>query len=374
MSIPIHHWTHEPVSSALRRGLERLARVPGVVHLAVMPDVYQAEHIGAGLVLGAEDWIFPEAVGGDIGCGVGTVRLRGDPAPLIEGDAGSAVLHGLGRLVPILRHPRGRAAVLDEDLPEASGPGAQTLLERLGPAQLGTLGRGNHFLELQLDEQGALWIMVHSGSRGLGPALRDLHRVPGPLAGLRADGAEGRVYLQDVALARAFARASRERMLLATAALLEQLLGLELEPDSHLDIDHNHVQCEEHGGRALWVHRKGAIAAARGQAGLVPGSMGDVSYHTVGKGEPDALGSSSHGAGRRMSRREARNRYDRHAVADQCRGVVVDPRQLRSLGEEAPRAYKRIDQVMKAQRELCRPVRRLRPLLSYRGGSMMPSG
>ncbi len=367
MSTPVHHWTHEPISSALRRGLGRLARVPGVVHLAVMPDVYQAELIGAGLVLGSEEWIFPEAVGGDIGCGVATIRMRGDPAPLVEGDAGPAVLRGLGRLVPILRHPRSRVAELPDGLPPASGPGAQTLLQRLGPSQLGTIGRGNHFLELQQDEDGALWVMVHSGSRALGPALRDLHKVPGPLAGLRADSLEGQAYLQDVALARAFARGSRERMLLAAAALLEHLLGLKLEPDSHLDIDHNHVQREQHAGRALWVHRKGAIAAARGQQGLVPGSMGDRSAHTVGCGHPDALGSSSHGAGRRMSRREARGRYDRHAVADQCRGVVVDPRRLRQLGEEAPRAYKRIDHVMKAQRALCRAVRWVLPLLSYRG-------
>ena len=140
---PIHHWTHEPVSSALRRGLGRLARVPGVVHLAVMPDVYQAEHIGAGLVLGAEGWIFPEAVGGDIGCGVATLRLRGDPAIIAEGGAGPGVLRDLGRMVPILRHPGSRAPALPEGLPSASGPGAQALLERHGCAQLGTLGRGN---------------------------------------------------------------------------------------------------------------------------------------------------------------------------------------------------------------------------------------
>jgi len=365
VSASIHHWTHEPVSSPLRRGLERLARVPGVVHLAVMPDVYQAEHIGAGLVLGSEDRVFPEAVGGDIGCGVGTVRMRGDPAALLEGDAGPAFLRAVGRLVPILRHPR--AVALPLELPVASGPGAQTLLERLGPRQLGTLGRGNHFLELQLDEAGGLWVMVHSGSRSLGPAVRDLHRPSRAWVGLVADSAEGQAYLQDQALARAYARASRERMLLAAGALLEHLLGLALEPDTHLDLDHNHVQREEHGGRWLWVHRKGAVAAPRGQPGLVPGSMGDRSAHTVGRGHPDALGSSSHGAGRRMSRRDARARYDRHAVADQCRGVVVDPRQLARLGEEAPRAYKRIDQVMKAQRALCGVVRWVRPVLSYRG-------
>jgi tRNA-splicing ligase RtcB len=367
MSIPIHHWTHEPISSPLRRGLERLARVPGVDHLAVMPDVYQSEHIGAGLVLGSEAWIFPEAVGGDIGCGVGTVRLHGDLGPLLEGEAGPTILRGLGRLVPILRHPRGRVVELPSELSSPSGAGSRTLLERLGPAQLGTLGRGNHFLELQQDEEGATWIMVHSGSRGLGPALRDLHRVSGPLSGMLADSPEGQAYLRDVGLGRDFARVSRERMLLAATALLEHRLDLEADPDSYLDIDHHHVQREEHGGRSLWVHRKGAIAAGADQPGLVPGSMGDFSYHTVGRGHPDALGSSSHGAGRCMSRREARHRYDRHAVADQCREVVVDPRQLRNLGEEAPRAYKRIDQVMKAQRALCRPIRRLRPVLSYRG-------
>jgi tRNA-splicing ligase RtcB len=258
---------------------------------------------------------------------------------------------------------------LPDDLPPASCPVVGNLIERSGPRQLGTLGRGNHFLELQQDEEGALWVMVHSGSRSLGPALRDRYRseAEGPLSGLPEDSPAGRAYLQDLALARAFARASRERMLLATAALLEHRLGLEPDPASHLDCDHNHVLREEHGGRCLWVHRKGAIAAGRGQPGLVPGSMGDASFHTRGRGHPDALGSSSHGAGRRMSRGEARGRFDRHAVADQCAGLVVDPRRLRHLVEEAPRAYKPIDRVMRAQRVLTRPVRRLRPVLSYRG-------
>lgn len=369
MSVPTFHWTHEPISSDLRRGLERLARVPGVVHLAVMPDVFQAAHIGAGLVLGGEGWFFPEAVGGDMGCGVATLRLRGDPGPLREGGVGLVLLRDLGRLAPILRHPRGRTPALPDDLPPASTPGLQALVERLGPGQLGTLGRGNHFLELQQDDDGDLWVMVHSGSRGIGPALRDHHRAfaAGPLAGLEADSDQGRAYLQDLALARAFARASRERMVLVTAALLERRLGLVADAGSFLDCDHNHLQPEEHGGRRLWVHRKGAIAAARGQPGLVPGSMGDASFHTVGRGHPDALGSSSHGAGRQLSRLEARGRFDRYALADQVRGVVVDPRQLRRLVEEAPRAYKPIHRVMKAQRDLCGPVRRLAPVLCYKG-------
>jgi tRNA-splicing ligase RtcB len=156
-------------------------------------------------------------------------------------------------------------------------------------------------------------------------------------------------------------------MLMAAAALLEGRLGLEPDLASLVDCDHNHVQREEHGGRSLWVHRKGAIQAARGQPGLVPGSMADASYHTVGRGHPQALGSSSHGAGRRMSRGEARARFDRRAVADQVGAVVVDARRLHSLAEEAPRAYKPIGLVMKAQRALCRPVRRLRPVLCLKG-------
>lgn len=243
---------------------------------------------------------------------------------------------------------------------------------RDGLVQLGTLGRGNHFLELQSDDEGALWLMIHSGSRSMGQAVAGHHLKrcaiePEGLRYLEADSEAGRAYLNDVAWARAYARANRLEMVEAVAALMAELFGVEMDEGSAIHCDHNHVRRERHGGAELWVHRKGAVSASEGEPGIIPGSMGSVSFHTEGRGCAAALRSSAHGAGRAMSRTEARERVTTRALRRQMKGVWFDEERAGRLRDEAPSSYKDIGAVMRAQKELTRVVRRVRPLLAYKG-------
>jgi tRNA-splicing ligase RtcB len=184
---------------------------------------------------------------------------------------------------------------------------------------------------------------------------------------LDVDSDEGRAYLADLRWALAYAEASRAAMLAAVRDVLRDVFAAEAEPLSRIDCLHNFARQEEHGGDVLWVHRKGALSAAPGEAGIIAGSMGTASYHVTGRGLEASLCSSSHGAGRVMSRSDARRRVSPRDLAKQMRGVWFDHRRAGQLRDEAPAAYKDIDEVMRAQRELTRIGRRLRPLLSFKG-------
>jgi tRNA-splicing ligase RtcB (3'-phosphate/5'-hydroxy nucleic acid ligase) len=241
-----------------------------------------------------------------------------------------------------------------------------------GRLELGTLGRGNHFLEFQEDDRGCMWLMVHSGSRAMGQHVAGFHgrratSVGGGLAWLDADSETGQAYLSDAAWARRYAADSRRRMLKAAAGVVADVLNIEPDWKTLLNTDHNHVQSETHGDRVLWVHRKGANVAAAGVPNVVPGSMATHTYHVEGRGETEALASSSHGAGRRLSRSAARAQIRRKDLARQLADVWIDPHIAGRLVDEAPAAYKDIDMVMRAQRDLVRIVRRVRPLLCYKG-------
>lgn len=216
---------------------------------------------------------------------------------------------------------------------------------------------------------------MHSGSRGLGPAIREWHLRAAEtdaagLGWLPAEAAAGVAYRGDVEWARRFARQGRTRMLTAAAAVVAHVLGVEPDVASHLDCDHNHVAAEEHGEGPVWVHRKGAMAARPDAIGIIPGSMGHPTWHVTGRGGEEAaaaLGSCSHGAGRAMSRVEARRRVTPRRLIRQMRGVHFDAARAAALVEEAPEAYKDISAVMRAQAGLVRVVRRLDPVLSYKG-------
>jgi tRNA-splicing ligase RtcB len=188
----------------------------------------------------------------------------------------------------------------------------------------------------------------------------------GHLRALDADTEAGRAYLADMTWALAYADANRRALVDAALEAVAHALGAAPDPDSGITCHHNHVRRERHGGRDLWVHRKGAMPAADGEPGVVPGSMGTPSYHVVGRGHPDALASSAHGAGRALSRTDARRSISRAELVRQLGGVAFDHRRVDALRDEAPGAYKDIDRVMRAQRGLVRIVRRLRPLLSYK--------
>jgi tRNA-splicing ligase RtcB (3'-phosphate/5'-hydroxy nucleic acid ligase) len=253
-----------------------------------------------------------------------------------------------------------------------SAPHLEAFKSKESACQLGTLGRGNHFVELQADDAGRLWLMLHSGSRGVGQAIRDHHLAKGTVgrSGLRfleSDSLEGGAYLSDMIWALAYADASRRAMVAVVCEVVQRVLGVGADEATYIACNHNHVRREIHDGEALWVHRKGAMSAAAGEQGLIPGSMGTRSFHVEGRGCLDALSSSAHGAGRSLSRTEARRSLSTKDVARELRGVWFDHRLTAGLREESPSAYKDIDAVLRAQHELVRIVRRLRPVLCFKG-------
>ncbi len=339
-----------------------------------MPDVHLASEVCVGVALATSDRLIPAAVGSDIGCGMAALGLDIGAEVVEDPERARALLRALGRAIPVLRH---RAIHQAPGLPpelacDLSDPSLTRAAAQDGRLQLGSLGRGNHFLELQADEDGGLWIMLHSGSRSIGQRIRKHHEARGlpdaaGLRGLSASSPEGEAYLADLAWALVYARHNRARMLARAEACLWEVLGAQARPDSRIECHHNFVRRESIGGRELWVHRKGAISAHKDELGIIPGSMGDPSFHVVGRGLERALCSSSHGAGRVMSRTQARRRISVQRLHRELDGVVFDHRLAARLREEAPGAYKDIGKVMRAQRPLTRVNRRLRPLLSYKG-------
>ncbi|AUX22915.1 RtcB [Sorangium cellulosum] len=373
MSARVATWLPDGAGAELSASLARLARTEDVAHVAVMPDAHVADDVCVGTVTATTRRLLPAAVGGDIGCGMVALRLRAGADLLADRDRAARLLSGLYRRVPHLVHPAEGAPSLPEDLlaPRLGAPSLEAMKRREGRTQLGTLGRGNHFLEIQRDEEGALWLLLHSGSRAMGPAIRRHHealaaRDPSGVRFLDADSEAGRAYLDDVAWAARYARASRARMVAEAAALFAELFGVDVDAPSRIEVDHNHVRREEHGGRALWVHRKGAMGLRAGDLGVVPGSMGSPSFHVEGRGHPEALGSSAHGAGRALPRGEARRRIGARQLLREAGGAWFDHRIADRLRDEAPSAYKDVGAVMRAQRELVRVVRRLAPVLVYK--------
>jgi tRNA-splicing ligase RtcB len=339
-----------------------------------MPDVHLSADVCVGTVVATDGPLYPNAVGGDIGCGVAALAFDAEAARLDDERAAAAVLAGLYRAIPLARHGRRRAPGLPPPLAARalSAPALESLKQGDGALQVGTLGRGNHFVELQSDAEGRLWLMLHSGSRGIGQAIRDHHLARatpggGGLRYLRAGSAEGRAYLSDLEWAVDYAEAGRRAMVAAACEVVRAALGAEADEATFVSCNHNHVRLETHLGEALWVHRKGAIPAAAGEAGLVPGSMGTRSYHVEGRGCPEALASSAHGAGRRLSRTDARRMLSAKDVTRELRGVWFDHRLAAGLRDETPSAYKDVDAVLRSERELVRVVRRLRPVLCFKG-------
>ncbi len=303
------------------------------------------------------------------------LAFAADADVLDDAHAAAQVLAALYEVAPAKRHHRALAPPFPQELLDLPlSPSLASLKRTRGDAhlQLGTLGGANHFLELQANTSSSqLWLMIHSGSRNAGQVVYQ-HHVPAATrtaAGLQAfpaDSPAGQAYLQDMAWARRYAAANRAALAQATARALEQALGIAPLQGTFLDADHNHLAHETHFGRLLFVHRKGAQAAALDQPGLIPGSMATTSVHTLGRGCPDALASSSHGAGRTLSRNQARRAISTAALKQQLRGIWYDHRVADTLREEGPDAYRDLSAVLHAQHDLTRVVRTLRPVLSYK--------
>jgi tRNA-splicing ligase RtcB len=365
-------WLAEPLTPDIEQSVERLRYLDDVEHVAVMPDVHLAQDVCVGAVVATKELIYPAAVGGDIGCGMAALAFEAEATSVDNENAAGLILQRLYELVPGNKHRKTR------DLPDSlkslplSDPRLQRIAARDGRVQLGTLGRGNHFLEFQADQDDRLWVLIHSGSRAMGQSitghhLRNARYSAHGLQYLIAEENSGDSYLADVAWARAYARENRLGMLHAVEQLMQQSFGVLADWLSLRDCDHNHVQEEQHSGNLLWVHRKGAQSASADEPGIVPGSMGSASFHTFGRGCQDALMSCSHGAGRKLSRSEARQGVSEKAFTRQVGKLWFDHRRTPKLRDEAPAAYKDIRAVMQAQRELLCIERQLQPLLSYKG-------
>jgi tRNA-splicing ligase RtcB len=358
----------------------RLQSLPALERMAVMPDVHPSADVCVGCVLGTAGVVYPQAIGGDIGCGMTTVPLEG--AEGADTESLRALLREFTRSIdPVVRSSR-REREFDAPprlaAPEAArlhDPRLAKLASGEGLAQLGTLGRGNHFVEVQRDEHGRLWIMVHSGSRFMGQgvarqytAIAQREGVKAALLGLAIDSPAGASYLADQSWCVEYARANRMLLLAAAAGAARRVLGARAEWGSAVDVPHNFVRAEVHGGRELLVHRKGAAPALAGQAGLIPGSAGTMSVHVQGRGEASSLASSSHGAGRLFSRSDARALVSERDVREQMQRVAYDERKERSLRDEAPGVYRDLRGVLEAQRDLIKVTRMLEPVVSFKAG------
>jgi tRNA-splicing ligase RtcB len=376
---PLATWLATPMEAEAARVIERVRRADDVVHVAVMPDVHVAANVCVGTAMATRRLVYPAAVGGDIGCGMLAMRFDAGADIVRDPTNAGAILREIGRAVPAQRRHRQRTLPLPAELESEplSHPSLQSVMNGDGRLQLGTLGGGNHFIELQSDAEDSdrLWLMIHSGSRAIGQAVKDHHLARATphggasLAALDTDTVAGAAYLHDQDWARRYAAANRAAMARQVVEVLKRLLQIEPVEGSTITCDHNHVQRETHfDGDPLLVHRKGAMPADAGQAGIIPGSMGTLSFHVEGCGCAAALRSSAHGAGRALSRRAAREHFTTADLRRQMRGIWFDPRLSEPLREESPRAYKDIRAVMRAQSELVKTIRTLRTQLVYKGG------
>lgn len=382
-------WAVDLDEKAMQQALTS-ARSPVVAGpVALMPDA----HFGFGATVGsvivtAADGpaagVIPSAVGVDIGCGMVAVRTDLVDSDRVRDGLGGFV-SDLERVIPAgvgqghdpFRARRAVDAWFAENPPPV--PLGTNLAKKAGN-QLGSLGSGNHFAEVCVDEERRVWLMLHSGSRGVGNQLaqthineakslaRDLGRATGDpdLAYFLAGDPGYRRYLDAMLWAQEYAAANRSLMVNAMVASFTDRVG-PFKIVDRVDCHHNYCVLERHDGRDLWVTRKGAIRAGVGDRGIIPGSMGAASYITVGLGNPDSYHSASHGAGRTMSRGQARRSVTVDQLRDAMAGRVWLDRHAGSLLDEAPAAYKDIDEVMAAQADLVAVQHRLEAVANYKG-------
>ena len=348
-------------------------------HIALMPDFHVGYGMPIGGVLACENAVVPNAVGVDIGCGMMALPLALEASSLTR-DNLESLRQAIHARVPVGNGPQGEHKDgADSKLPEVDhGDILQDLFPK-ARVQMGTLGGGNHFIELDQDEDGQVWLMLHSGSRALGQKVctayekqaqmhnsRWYSQLPDKeLAFLPVDSGHAASYLQEMTWCMKFAEMNRHAMLQASlAAFTDCGISLDRNIQAHvIETHHNYAVPEKHRGKPLWVHRKGAVKA-EGKL-IIPGSMGTASYICEGLNNPESFGSCSHGAGRVLGRRQA-NRTITHERAVESMGSVVFGIREGDY-EEMPDAYKDIDRVIELQLDLLRPLHRLTPLAVVKG-------
>ena len=389
--IPIKSWCADTEPGAMVQA-ENLAKHPVLAHhVALMPDCHQGYGMPIGGVIATRDAVIPAAVGVDIGCGMIAVETDVPAERLAEMSFRRAIQEKLKERIPVgegTSHKEQQEWDGFESYLDHNGQVAD-FANALDRKNLGTLGGGNHFLEIQKSDSGFVWLMIHSGSRNLGKRIEEFyHRkastlneryhveLPDPdLAFLPIKEQEGHDYYRDMLFALRYAFENRQRMM----KVLKETF-VEFVPETkflrEVNIHHNYAAFEEHFGETLCIHRKGATSAKLDEIGIIPGSMGTASYIVRGLGNPESFMSCSHGAGRRMSRIAA----CRDLTVEECdaamSGIVCERWQpYRKFGKnkgyldlsEAPQAYKAIDEVITAESDLVEPLVRLTPLAVLKG-------
>jgi tRNA-splicing ligase RtcB len=361
------------------------SRMPFIYpHLALMPDAHLGKGATVGSVIPTLGAIMPAAVGVDIGCGMIAVRtqfaraqLPGDLAPLRE---------QIERAIPLSAGHYNRKVVATAE-PRIAELEALAEKAQFDPAayagnwrqQLGSLGSGNHFIEVSVDELDRVWLFLHSGSRGVGNKIATHHiqvaqrlakqwwiELPDPDLAYLVDGTpEFWAYIRELRWAQHFALLNREEMMDRVARQLAEVMGEPVEEQERINCHHNFTERERHFGKEVWVSRKGAIQAELGRPGLIPGSMGTASYVVEGLGNPLSLNSSPHGAGREYSRSAARRTFTHEQLREAMAGIEF--RDTDAFIDEIPQAYKPIDQVMADAADLVTVRHTLRQLVNVKG-------
>jgi tRNA-splicing ligase RtcB len=364
------------------RQAEKAARLPIVAgHVALMPDA----HIGIGATVGSviptKNAVIPSAVGVDIGCGMIATELDITEEQLP--DTLEPLLGRIERAIPAgVGQGHDHVARNADSWLGAHPPATELAADRAAKVlkQFGTLGSGNHFFELCIDERQQVWVVLHSGSRGIGNQLAQAHiakarrlakdlelRLEDPDLAYFVEGtAEFHAYIGDMLWAQDYARANRDQMMDNAMREVFAFLGFGAEK-RRINCHHNFTQREVHGGDELWITRKGAIKAGTGDLGVIPGSMGTRSYIVAGKGNQASWLSCSHGAGRRHSRTQAKKLFTTADLATQMAGKVWLAKRAEALVDEIPAAYKDIDQVMADQADLVEVRHTLHQVLNYKG-------
>ncbi len=354
-------------------------------HVALMPDAHLGLGATVGSVIPTLGAIMPAAVGVDIGCGMIAVRtqltrdqLPADAVPVREAiEAAVPLSAGVYNQTVELEHTQRRVADLEERAMRAEfDPASFVGSWRL---QLGTLGSGNHFIEVTLDETDRVWLFLHSGSRGVGNKIAQHHikvaqalntkwwiSLPHKDLAYLVEGTdEFWAYIRQMRWAQHFALLNREEMMDRVVTAFEAWVGEGVERQEEINCHHNYTEQEKHFGKQVWLSRKGAISARHGEAGLIPGSMGTASYVVTGKGNPVALMSSPHGAGRAFSRSAARKRFTREQLREAMAGIEY--RDTDAFIDEIPMAYKDIDQVMLDAADLVEVRHTLHQIVNVKG-------
>ena len=387
--VPVKIWTDD-VDERSRQQLANIASMPFIHHhVAAMPDVHLGIGATVGSVIATHKAIIPAAVGVDIGCGMVAARLSLTANELDEKSL-KKVFEQISRDVPVGKgqHKDDRVLVAAVSPFE---PGLKVLTDRHPELlktfgkfskwmnQMGTLGGGNHFIEVCLDESNQVWVMLHSGSRGIGNAIADyfiklarkdmerwMIQLPDRDLAYFPEGSEYFAdYVEAVHWAQDYAFANRQAMLELVLKGLEKHLPPFTVTTEAVNCHHNHVAMEHHYGADVWVTRKGAIRAREGDLGIVPGSMGARSFIVRGKGNRESFCSSAHGAGRRMSRTEAAKVFSEADLERQTAGVIC--RKDKGVIDEIPGAYKDIDAVMANQNDLTEILHTLKQVVCVKG-------